>query len=85
MSDMKVFTVRELDRQPAAVLDACDREGLIRIRRQDGRTYRLEDGFRTYDLLHVLPALLLECDTFGSFDPKASKLASLEGLKISGR
>lgn len=42
MSDMKTFTVRELDRQPAVVLDACDREGLVRIRRRDGRTYHLE-------------------------------------------
>ena len=39
-------------------------------------------GFRTYDLLHVASALLLKCDTFWSFDPKASKLAGLEGLKI---
>jgi len=38
-------------------------------------------GFRTYDLLHVSSALLLKCDTFWSFDPKASKLADLEGLK----
>jgi predicted nucleic acid-binding protein len=39
-------------------------------------------GFRTYDLLHVASALILKCDTFWSFDPKASKLAALEGLKI---
>lgn len=39
-------------------------------------------GFRTYDLLHVASALVLKCDTFWSFDPKASKLAALEGLKI---
>jgi predicted nucleic acid-binding protein len=39
-------------------------------------------GFRTYDLLHVAAALLLLCDTFWSFDPKASKLASLEGLQV---
>ncbi|MBM3858315.1 MAG: type II toxin-antitoxin system VapC family toxin [Verrucomicrobia bacterium] len=38
-------------------------------------------GFRTYDLLHVASALLLDCDTFWSFDPKANKLAALEGLK----
>jgi predicted nucleic acid-binding protein len=38
-------------------------------------------GFRTYDLLHVASALLLKCDTFWSFDPKASRLARLEGLK----
>jgi len=39
-------------------------------------------GFRTYDLLHVASALLLECDTFWSFDAKATNLAKLEGLKI---
>ena len=39
-------------------------------------------GFGTYDLLHVASALALQCDTFWSFDPKASKLAALEGLKI---
>jgi hypothetical protein len=38
-------------------------------------------GCRTYDLLHVASALLLRCDHFWSFDPKASKLAALEGLK----
>src|SRR6266853_2361263 len=38
-------------------------------------------GFRTYDLMHVAFALLLECDTFWSFDAKASRLAALEGLK----
>ena len=39
-------------------------------------------GFRTYDLLHVASALVLKCDGFWSFDPKASKLAGLEGLKV---
>jgi len=39
-------------------------------------------GFRTYDLLHVASALLLHCDTFWSFDPKASRLAALEGLQV---
>jgi predicted nucleic acid-binding protein len=39
-------------------------------------------GFRTYDLLHVASALALKCDAFWSFDPKASKLAVLEGLKV---
>lgn len=41
MSDMKTFTVRELDRAPATVLDAADREGIALIRRRDGRTYTL--------------------------------------------
>lgn len=39
-------------------------------------------GFRTYDLLHVASALVLDCDTFWSFDLKASGLASLEGLRV---
>lgn len=44
--------------------------------------YTAKHGFRTYDLLHVASALVLKCDVFWSFDPKASKLAALEGLKI---
>lgn len=31
-------------------------------------------SFRTYDLLHVASALLLERDTFWTFDTKASRL-----------
>ena len=43
--------------------------------------YTARHGFRTYDVLHVASALLLGCDTFWSFDTKASRLAKLEGLK----
>jgi len=39
LSDMKTFTVRDLDRKPGTVLDACDREGAVRIQRRDGRRY----------------------------------------------
>jgi len=42
MSDMKMFTVRELDREPAAVLDAADKEGIARVRRRDGRIYSIQ-------------------------------------------
>jgi hypothetical protein len=38
---MKAFTMLDLARQPARVLDACDLEGSIRIRRRNGSTYRL--------------------------------------------
>jgi hypothetical protein len=41
MSAMKTFTVRELDRQPTVVLNACDREGAVKIRRSNGRTYTI--------------------------------------------
>lgn len=39
MSDMKIFTIRDLDRQPSTVLDAADRDGSVCIKRRDGRTY----------------------------------------------
>lgn len=42
MSDMKIFTVRDLDRRPGEVLEACDAQGEARIRRRDGRTYVLK-------------------------------------------
>ncbi len=46
MSDMKTFTVRQLDREPAAVLDAADREGVVRIKRRDGRSYSVKPEAR---------------------------------------
>lgn len=42
LSDMKTFTVRQLDREPATVLDACDREGVVQVRRRDGRLYSIQ-------------------------------------------
>jgi hypothetical protein len=41
MSDVKAFTVRDLDRTPAKVLAAADRDGLARVRSRDGRLYVL--------------------------------------------
>jgi hypothetical protein len=38
---MKTFTVRDLDRKPGEVLDACEREGAVQIRRRDGRTFTI--------------------------------------------
>ena len=42
LSVMKTFTLRDLDRGPAAVLDACDRDGAVRIRRRGGRIYTVQ-------------------------------------------
>ncbi len=42
-----------------------------------------KEGFRTYDIMHVSQALLLGCDTFWSFDVKARRLATLEGLAVN--
>jgi hypothetical protein len=44
LSDMKTFTVRQLDREPATVLDACDREGIVQVRRRDGRVYSIQSA-----------------------------------------
>jgi len=41
MSDMKTFTVRELDRSPATVLDAAEADGAVLVKRRDGRAYRV--------------------------------------------
>lgn len=42
MSDMKTFTVRQLDRETSRVMEACDSDGAVRIKRRDGRSYTLE-------------------------------------------
>ena len=34
--------MRDLNRQPAKVLAACDRNGAVRIRTRDGRSYSLK-------------------------------------------
>lgn len=47
MSDMKTFTVRQLDREPGAVLDAADAEGAVRVKRRDGRSYSIQPESRS--------------------------------------
>ena len=41
LSDMKTFTVRDLDRHPGVVLDTCEREGEVEIRRRNGSTFAM--------------------------------------------
>ena len=55
MSDMNTFTVRDLDRSPSVVLNACDRDGEARIRRRDGKTYRLVPDTEPKRLMTSLP------------------------------
>lgn len=54
MSDMKTFTVRQLDREPSVVLDAADRDGVVRIKRRDGRAYTLQPN-RSSQRITALP------------------------------
>jgi len=55
MSDMKTFTVRDLDRQPGTVLDAADRDGVVRIKRRDGRAYSVQPVAVGSEKITVLP------------------------------
>lgn len=64
-------------RLPEAVLERQFEELALRF---TGR-----NGFRTYDILHVASALVLECDIFWSFDERALRLAKLAGLRIPTR
>jgi hypothetical protein len=57
MSDMKIFTVRDLDRVPSAVLDAADRDGAVRIKRRDGRTYSIRPEAGMSERITSLPDL----------------------------
>jgi hypothetical protein len=41
LSDVKSFTVRDMDRTPADILRVCDAEGLAVIRSRSGRTYEI--------------------------------------------
>lgn len=38
---MKIFTVRDLDRQPSRVLEACEVDGVAAVRSRDGRVYEV--------------------------------------------
>lgn len=44
---MKTFTVRQLDRETARVMEACDTYGEVKIRRRDGRTYTIKADQKT--------------------------------------
>ena len=74
----------ESDAQPGAIFSTVPlaSEELERVTRRlsDRHTARL--GCRTYDILHVASALLLKCDSFWSFDAKATALARAEGLAV---
>lgn len=74
----------ESDAQPGTIFApgplATEELKQLTRRLSDRHTARL--GSRTYDVLHVASALLLKCDSFWSFDAKASALAKAEGLAV---
>jgi predicted nucleic acid-binding protein len=54
---------------------------LTRAARQLSARHTASGGYRAYDIIHVASALCLRCDSFWSYDAKASGLANAEGLK----
>ncbi|MDQ6623015.1 MAG: hypothetical protein M3Y86_05955 [Verrucomicrobiota bacterium] len=50
---MKTFTVRELDRETARVMEACDTYGAVRIKRRDGRSYTLEAEKKSPGIINI--------------------------------
>lgn len=46
MSDMKAFTVRDLNRSSAAVLATADRDGVALVRGRNGRAYEVRPATR---------------------------------------
>lgn len=50
---MKTFTVRDLDREAGAVLDECDRDGAVKVRRRNGRTYTIRADAGPVRVTHV--------------------------------
>jgi len=55
MSDMKTFTVRDLDRMPGEVLKACDSEGVVRVRSRGGRRYLIKPEAERRPIMAELP------------------------------
>lgn len=55
MSDMKTFTVRELDRSPSIVLAASRMDGRARIRERGGPTYIITPEIVPHKQITALP------------------------------
>lgn len=56
MSDMKTFTVRDLDRSPGDVLETSRKEGRVRIRARSGQTYIITPEAAPQRRMTSLPA-----------------------------
>jgi hypothetical protein len=55
MSDMKTFTVRDLDRSPSVVLAASRIDGRARVRERGGLTYIIMPEARPIKLIKAVP------------------------------
>jgi hypothetical protein len=55
MSDMRTFTVRDLDRSPRHVLHACSADGKARIRERNGTSYVITPEAPAHTTITTLP------------------------------
>ena len=67
---MKTFTMRDLNRKPSVVLDVCDSEGAVRIRRRDGRQYIISPEARREQKPHYRLSDLLAGTTPDNVHPE---------------
>lgn len=80
MAEVRFEMEMEKAASPLWQLAEVEQHSLFNAFHSLSHRHTANNGFRTYDVLHVSTALLLGCDTFWSFDVKAKKLAALEGL-----
>lgn len=55
---------------------------VLRRAEELSKSHTIADGHRSFDILHVATALVLEAEKFLTFDERQRKLAQAEGLKV---
>ena len=66
-----------------AILTPCSLREVIAHAEELSSRFTTTDGFRSFDILHVATALLLNAKTLLSFDRNQRKLATTAGLKVA--
>lgn len=84
MSDVKTYTVRDLDREPSRVLDAADQNGVVRIKRRDGRTYSIRPEGKASAKITSLPDLAERREAIFSKPIPASQVRRVDKLIAGG-
>jgi predicted nucleic acid-binding protein len=65
-----------------AVLVPCNLLAVVRRADELSQHHTIAEGHRSFDILHVATALVLEAEELLSFDDRQRKLARAEGLKV---
>lgn len=83
MSDMKTFTVRDLDRSPGAVLEASRVDGSVRIRERGGQTYLITPEAPSNGAMKELPNFAARRARFGPKPLPPQVVRKLDGALAS--